>query len=198
MTAAVILLGLPGLLLRRSEIPKEIRSLAWPLAALGVLGVLSTVANSVASISDISNAVFKYFSFAIVILLIYIHTDSEERAAQLLKALIAAAILVAFYSIFAYATGRSYDPQYGLNRASGTFQNWNELGAYMALLVFPTAAAGLSSRRGWLRRLLIAGCICELVAMLLSLTLGAIYARHWLPARLAYCYFFESASQSSY
>jgi O-antigen ligase len=175
-TAAVILLGLPGVLLRIDKIPKEVRSLSWPLAALGVLGILSTAANSVTAVGDISNAVLKYFGFAVVVLLIYVQTDSEERASQLLGALTAAAILVAVYSIFSYMTGRNYYPQYGYNRASGTFQDWNVLGGYMALLIFPTVLAALSLPKKFVRRLLVIGSALELVAMLLSLTLGAIYA----------------------
>ncbi|MEA2486193.1 MAG: O-Antigen ligase [Actinomycetota bacterium] len=175
-TLAVVLLGLPGLLLRADRIPKEIRSLAWPLAGLGLLGAISSIANGATSLGDLSNGSFKYFSFAAVLFLIFVHNNSEEKAAQLMKSLIGAAIIVALYSIFAYASGRSFYAQYGYSRASGTFENWNELGGYMALLVFPTGLVGLSSKARWVRRLSVGACALESIALLLSLTLGSVLA----------------------
>lgn len=173
-SGAFLMLFIPDLVLHRVQISPAARKIVWPLIGITILGLISALANSVTTLSDLSNSVFKYGTFAIVFVAVYAHTNTKEKAAALMRALLAGGIAVALYSIFMYVTGRSYLPEFGFSRAAGTFENWNELGGYMAMILLPTLTFAIARRKGWTKLFLIAMCLAELVALLLSQTLGSV------------------------
>jgi O-antigen ligase len=172
-SGAVAIGGLATLLREREAVAPAVRRIVTLLFALALLGLFSSLANHVHGAGDLLNACGKYLIFAVVVVLASVHIDSAEKVETVLKVLIASAMLIAVYSIALYATGHSYYAQFGYSRATGTFENWNELGGYMAMMSYPTLFYGLW-RGGRTRTLCIAGWGLQIVALLLSLTLGAV------------------------
>lgn len=174
LSLGVVLSGLPLLILMRKPVRGPTRTMVLAFLALSVLGGISVAANSIVSLPNVANGVVKYFAFAVTGTLLYAFNDTEKKAEGLMKALVVSGVGVALFSVFEYATGRSYFPEYGYSRASGTFEHWNELGGYMALVSFPTLMYAVRSRQVWARLACFLAWIVELVALLLSLTLGAV------------------------
>ena len=175
-TLLVLFLGGPAILLHDKRLPSRLKGIILAFFGLALLGVISVVANSVTSIGDVANAVMKYAAFALLGMLVYIHIDTEHRARSLMSVILTAAVIVAVYSVFAYVTGRSYYPEYGFSRASGTFEHWNQLGGYMVMTLFPLFGYGLSRRRTWIYPACLAGIGILVLVMLLSLTIGSLVA----------------------
>ncbi|MDQ3877270.1 MAG: O-antigen ligase family protein [Actinomycetota bacterium] len=173
-TVLIIGIGLPMMLLDPRPVPRRLRSVVWPLIALGSLGLLSVLVNSATSLGDISNAVVKYFMFGVAALLVYRYNDTEPKVRSLMRALLLGGAVVAVYAIALFVLGKSYYPQYGYSRAAGTFENWNELGGYMSLIAFPMAMFGLANRRSGVRFVVLCATGLTLIALLLSLTLGSV------------------------
>ncbi|HYO60303.1 MAG TPA: O-antigen ligase family protein [Actinomycetota bacterium] len=174
LSVGVVAGGLPLLVLGHRPVTGPIRKVALAFLALAALGAISVYANSVVTLPNVANGVVKYFVFAAAAALLYAFTDDETKAQRLMKTLVWSAAGVALYSIFEYATGRSYFPEYGYSRASGTFEHWNQLGGYMALVSFPTIMYAVRSKTPWARLGYVGAWAAELVALLLSLTLGAM------------------------
>lgn len=174
LSLGVVASGLPLLLLMRKRVDGPTRTMVLAFLGLTLLGAVSVVVNDVVSLPNFANGVVKYFVFAAMAILLYAFNDTEEKAEGLLKALVASGVAIALYSIFEYATGRSYFAEYGYSRASGTFEHWNQLGGYMALVSFPTLMYAMRTRVTAVRLTCFLAWVVELVALLLSLTLGAV------------------------
>ncbi len=177
-TLFIMSLGLITLLITSQEklitTLKQLGSLIWSLLGLAFVGLISALTNSVFSVLEIVAAVFKPLAFAIVMLLLFVHNDSQKKVYNLLRALLLGGFVVAGYSILAYVMGWSYYPQYGYNRASGTFEHWNQLGGYMVLTSLSTLGLALAMSKSINRFILLLVFFLEITALLLSLTLGSI------------------------
>lgn len=174
LSVAVVAGGLPLLILRRRPVEGPIRTVAVAFLALAAVGAVSVWVNSIVTLPNIANGIVKYLVFAAAATLLYAFNDDEKKAERLMKTLVVSAAGVALYSIFEYATGRSYFPEYGYSRASGTFEHWNQLGGYLALMSFPTIMYAAKARSLAGRAAYGLVWAVELVALLLSLTLGAV------------------------
>lgn len=169
--------GIITLLVSREKLADAFRSLGsllWPLLGLTLVGIVSAMANAIFSLPEILQAILKPLAFAITMLLVYAHTDSHEKANSLLRVILVGGFAVAIYSIFAYGMGWSYYPQYGYSRATGTFEHWNQLGGYMVLLSIPTLFYALSAKHRGIKIGFLLAFITEIVALLLSLTIGSM------------------------
>lgn len=177
LTLAILILGALGLWESRDRVPAALAALSsilWPLAGLAVVSLLSLLANGILALEDIASALFKMVAFAIVAILVHVHASALPRARTLLHGLLAGGAAVALYAVVAYAMGWSYTEEFDWNRSTGTFENWNQLGGFMALLAPATLGLAATSRR-WSMRALLGGIfVLEIVALLLSLTLGSM------------------------
>lgn len=178
LTLGVLLLG--GLTVARSQRSAwdgitTLSPILLPVSALALVSVASLLANGVDSPADILSSFFKILAFGLVPLLVYMHAGTERTARRLLIALLLGGLLEALYSVGAFTLGLNYYAQYGYHRATGTFYTFNYLGAFMALVSMPTLAFALGER-GRLRWVFLATFVLEVVALLLSLTLGSILA----------------------
>ena len=179
LTLATLLLGAISLWEAQDRVAPALRALApvlWPLVALAVISVLSLLVNGVGDFEEIVSALFKVLAFGLVAVLVHIHSDSPEKTRRMLLAALIGAGLVGFYAVVAYVLGWSYDAQYDWNRASGTFEHWNMLGGFMALMSMPTLALAVSSRSATAKAAFAAGFVLQIAALFLSLTLGSVLA----------------------
>jgi O-antigen ligase len=179
--ATLFIVGLGGVPLLASQKKlaegyRQLRPLIGPLLGLAVVGLVSSWVNSATSLPEMVASVFKPLAFAIVTLLVFVHNDSQSKIQGLIEALLLGGAAVAVYSIAAYALGWSYYPQYGYSRAAGTFEHWNQLGGYMVLIIWPTLAYWLSTKHFWTKIFFLLAFLAEIVALLLSLTLGSIFS----------------------
>lgn len=177
LTAGVLALGFLTVTTAERRIWDGVTAL-WPillpLAGLALISVVSMVANGVTELTGLVSAFLKILAFGLIALLVYLHAGTERKARLILLAILAGAFLEAVYSVGSYLMGLDYYAQYGYHRASGTFFTFNHLGAFMALLSVPTLALALGERGGWHRWPLLIGFVLEIVALLLSLTLGSV------------------------
>lgn len=173
-TLFVLGIGVPTLVLVRARVDRDVAHVAWLLVALGVLGCISLVMNSILSPADIMNGAFKYLSFAAILVLVYVRADTEAKARGMARAIGISGAVVAIYSLVDYFSGNSYYPEYGYSRASGTFEHWNQLGGYLALVSFLLLSLALAARNTFLRLAGFAGYVAQLLALLLTLTLGSV------------------------
>lgn len=179
LTGGVILLAVPTAWRARARVGRALRTLGpalWPLAALAFVSVGSLVANQATSFADILSAFLKILVFALVPLLVYLNADDEKRARGLILAVLAGGVVVAVYSIVRFALGMEYYAYWDYHRAAGPFTDWNQLGGFMALTAVPTLGYGLNARRGLVRWLFIVGFVLQIVALLVSLTMGSVLA----------------------
>lgn len=179
LTLGVVVVGLGTAWNSRSRIRSALRDLGpilWPLAALAVVSVASLVANEASSWADILSAFLKIMVFGLVALVVYMNAAGEKAALALVLAVLGSGLLVAIYSIIRFALGLEYYETWGYHRAAGPFTEWNHLGGFMALTSVPTLAFGLSVRRPSTRWLFIAAFVTQIVALLLSLTMGSVLA----------------------
>lgn len=177
LTLAIIVLGSLSVWEARERVLPSLRALSpvlVPLLALSVVSVVSLLVNGITALEDVASALFKVLAFGMVAVLVHMHADTRPKARTLLLGAAAGAAAVAVYSVAAWALGWSYSAQFGWNRAMGTFENWNLLGGFMALMSMPTLALAATSRRTVARLLLGAAFVLELLALLLSLTLGSM------------------------
>ena len=177
LTLAILVVGALSLWEARERAVDALIRLApilVPLGALGVVSVVSLVVNGITGFEDVVSALFKVLAFGLVAGLIHMHADTPRKAGTLLAGAVAGAGLVALYSVVAWALGWSYSAEFAWNRASGTFENWNLLGGFMALMSTPTLALAAVVRRRALKLVLGTAFVLELLALLLSLTLGSL------------------------
>jgi|GEM_PF-2189122 len=176
-TLGMLVLGFLGLWRVRERIGPALRALApvlVPLVVLSVVSIVSLLVNGILAFEEIVSALFKVLTFGLIALLVHVYADTDGHARTLLRAMALGATAVAAYSVLAWLAGWSYDATYDWNRASGTFENWNLLGGFMALMALPTLALaarsrGIGARIGW-----ATGFLLQIVALLLSLTLGSM------------------------
>ncbi len=150
------------------------RQILLPLGGLLLAGLLSSWYNSVTNFPEIVASIFKPFALLLILLVEVSYISDQRRIHGLIQAIIYGAGAVAFYSIFAYLKGWNYDPQLGYSRASGTFQHWNQLGGYMVLVSLPTLSYVQIVQKKSKKILVLLIFIAEIVALLLSLTIGSI------------------------
>lgn len=173
-TLFVLAVGVPTLVLERRRLDRDVAHIGWLLGALGVLGFISLAVNSVLTPAGVVNGAFKYLSFAAILVLIYVRTDTEAKARAMARAIGVGGAVVGLFAIVEYFTGNSYYPEYGYSRAAGTFEHWNQLGGYIALVSFLMLSLALGARKGFLRFTGFVGYVGELLALLLTLTLGSV------------------------
>jgi O-antigen ligase len=171
-TAALLGVGVFSLL-ERPTVPPRLRSIMRGLLVVAIAGLLSAVANHTAGIDNVAKLLFKPLSWAMILWLVVAHFDTAEKAVRLIRTLIFSAGAVSLVALWQKATGHmTASFSEGVPRATGTFETWNELGGFMALMIAPTIAYALSYRSR-LFMLIAAG---EVVSLLLSQTLGAFVA----------------------
>lgn len=173
-TLFVLGIGIPTLILERRQVHRDIAHIGWLLVALGLLGFVSLVMNSVLTPADVVNGSLKYLSFAAILVLVYVRTDTEAKARGMARAIGIAGAVVALYGIVEYFTGNAYYPEYGYSRAAGTFEHWNQLGGYLALVSFLLLSLALAARNTLFKIAAFVGYVAELLALLLTLTLGSV------------------------
>jgi O-antigen ligase len=177
LTLAILVIGALSLWQARERAVDALVRLApiiVPLAALAVVSVVSLVVNGITGLEDVVSALFKVLAFGLVAGLIHMHADTPRKAVTLLGGAVTGAALVALYAVVAWVLGWSYSAEFAWNRASGTFGNWNLLGGFMALMSTPTLALAAVVRRWGLKLLLGTAFLLEVLALLLSLTLGSL------------------------
>lgn len=171
-TAALLGVGVFSLL-ERPTVPTPLRSIMRALVVVAVAGVLSAVANNTAGLDNVAKLLFKPLSWAVILWLVVAHVDSSEKAVRLIRTMIFSAGAVSLVAMWQKATGHmTASFSEGVPRATGTFETWNELGGFMALMIAPTIAYSLAYRNR-LFMLIAAG---EVASLLLSQTLGAFVA----------------------
>lgn len=179
LTLGVITLGAFSLWGAPAKLGDAVRALApvvGPLLLLGVVSVVSLLVNGINEPEQIASGLFKVLAFGLVALLVYVHADSTAKVETLMVGVLVGALVVAIYAVIAYVAGWSYSAEYDWNRASGTFEHWNQLGGFMALMSMPTLGLAVSSKHGGARLLFGVAFGLEITALLLSLTLGSILA----------------------
>lgn len=179
LTIGALVLGMGSLWTARARVPPAVRSLrlvVYPLMGLAIVGLLSLIANGITDPGEILDGLFKMLAFGGIAVLVHMHARSERITLMLMHCLAGGAVLVALYAVIAYLLGWSYDPLYGWNRASGTFEDWNVLGGYMVLMSGTTLGLAAVTRNATWRFVLVVGVVLQVAAMLLSLTLGSVVA----------------------
>jgi O-antigen ligase len=172
-TIGFLAICLPDLLLRRVPLPPFLRGMRVVFAALAVLGLASCWYNGLLDPSSISGAALKYGALALVIPIVYRASATEQRVHRLWSALLIGTALAALYSIYQYQSGSAYQANFGYSRVAGTFGEFNILGGFMVLMLFPTLFTALNLK-GRKQAALLVIFVLELGAMFLSLTLGSI------------------------
>jgi O-antigen ligase len=174
--ATVFMLGIASLTLAtpRRAVDPNLRRLVLALAALGCVGALASAANHIYAPSVLAASAMKPIAWAVVSYLVYVYFDSREKLRALVLAIIASGTLVGVIGILQHVTGRAVvPPSGGPPRVDSTFEHWNQLGGFMALLAIPTLTYALSTKSPLRKTLLIAACGVQLAALLLSATLGS-------------------------
>lgn len=144
-----------------------------PIAGLVAVSMISLLVNGILRFEEVASAVLKYVAFAIVPFLVHVHLRDAQQARNTLVALLLGGGGVAVYALVSYLAGWTYSAEYDWNRPMGTFENWNLLGACMALMAPPTLGFAVA-RTGMTRVLFALLFALEIVVMLLSLTLGSM------------------------
>lgn len=179
LTLGVMLLGVLSLWQAWPRVPRalvELRPVLLPLAGLAIVSVVSLLVNGIGAPEEIISALFKVLAFGVIAVLVHVHSDTPRKARRLFLAALLGAAVVALYAVVAYVLGWSYDPEYDWNRASGTFEHWNALGGFMALMSMPTLALAVSHPSPMGRLAFTVAFVLEIAALLMSLTLGSILA----------------------
>jgi O-antigen ligase len=171
-TMAILACGFFSIL-ERPRLSQQMRLITRGLVVVAATGLLAAMANHATAMNNVAKLLFKPLSWGAIIWLVALHLNGEEKALRLLRTMIYSAGAVAAVAIWQKLTGTMVASYYErVPRATGTFETWNELGGYMALMILPTIAYAIECRRRVF--LLIAGA--EIVALLLSQTLGAMIA----------------------
>jgi O-antigen ligase len=171
-TAALLGVGVFSVL-ERPALPSQLRSIMRGLLVVAIAGLLSAIANHTVGIDNVAKLLFKPLSWAMILWLVATHFETAEKAALLVRTLIFSAAVVSLVALWQKATGHmTASFSEGVPRATGTFETWNELGGFMALMIAPTIAYSLACRN----RLFMVIAGAEVVSLLLSQTLGAFVA----------------------
>ncbi len=176
VTLILVALGSLSLFVaRRPRIDPRMRLVLFTLIGLAIVGGTSAAVNGVLDGETFAALVLKPVSWAIVMYLVIFYFDSSRKLRGLLLSLIAGGAAVAVAAVVQYATGHTPPAgAEGTPRADGTFENLNQLGAFMALMALPTLTYALSSKHGLLKPLLFGAFVLQLAALLLSGTLGSL------------------------
>jgi O-antigen ligase len=174
-TLILVSLGCLSALVYTTQVPQRVRLILWALAGLAAFGAISTAANGISSVDQLATSVLKPVSWAVVIYLVILHFDSEDKLRALLLTIICSGTAVAASGVIQFVTGHApVSPSGGIARADGTFEHFNQLGGFMALVAVPTAAFAFSAKAKSVRIMLGAALILQLTALLLSGTLGSM------------------------
>lgn len=177
LTLVFMMVAILGLWEPRDRVAPALRALSpilWPLLALTAVSIVSLLVNGIFSFEEVVSSVVKIVAFGLLSVLVHVHTNTPAKARTLLVGLITGGFFVAAYSIVAYVLGWSYMEEFDLNRATGTFENSNQLGAFLALLAPATLGFAAVSGRSPARLLLAVTFVLLIVALLLTLTLGSM------------------------
>ena len=174
-TAVVVAVGaLAVVTRRRARIPARFQLIFWTLVALAIVGAMAGLANDVLDREQVATSVFKPLSWVVVLYLVLLYFDSPRKLRGLLLAMILSGAAVAMIAVVQLAAGNVPVSGDDVPRARGTFENYNDLGGFMALMAVPALTYALSTRRGSLKVLLLAAFVVQLAALLLSGTLGSL------------------------
>jgi O-antigen ligase len=135
---------------------------------------MAGLANDVLDREQVATSVFKPLSWVVVLYLVLLYFDSPRKLRGLLLAMILSGAAVAMIAVVQLAAGNVPVSGDDVPRARGTFENYNDLGGFMALMAVPALTYALSTRRGSLKVLLLAAFVVQLAALLLSGTLGSL------------------------
>jgi O-antigen ligase len=176
VTLILVLLGALALFLEPpAQVRQRMQLILWALVGLAFVGGISIADNGLLNPTQVAAAVLKPAAWAIVIYLVLVYFDSESKLRGLLLTLIASGAAAGAIGVIQFVTGHApVSPGDSLARADGTFEHYNQLGGFMALMSVPTLAYALSTRRGALKILLFTALLVELTALLLSGTLGSL------------------------
>ena len=176
LTLFIMVLGaltLWGVRYRLGASIHRLRPILVPLAVLTAVSLISLMVNGIFRFEEIGSALFKIMAFALVPLLVHVHVRDAAQAKLVLGGLVLGGGAVAVYTLLSYLMGWSYSAEYNWNRPVGTFEHWNLLGGFMALVSLPTLGFAASSRG--VRRLALAVLFgLEIMVLLVSLTLGSM------------------------
>jgi O-antigen ligase len=159
---------------RRARVPPRFQLIFWTLVGLAIVGAMAASANDVLDREQVATAVFKPLSWVVVLYLVLLYFDSPRKLRGLLLAMILSAAAVALIAIAQLATGNVPVSGDDVPRARGTFENYNDLGGFMALMAVPALTYALWTRRGALKVLLVGAFVVQLAAVLMSGTLGSL------------------------
>jgi O-antigen ligase len=174
-TAVVVAVGaLSVVTRRRARIPARFQLMFWTLVGLAIVGAIAGLANEVLDREQVATSVFKPLSWVVVLYLVLLYFDSPRKLRALLLAMILSGAAVAMIAVVQLATGNVPVSGDDVPRARGTFENYNDLGGFMALMAVPALTYALSTRRGSLKVLLLAAFVVQLAALLLSGTIGSL------------------------
>jgi O-antigen ligase len=175
-TAAVVAVGaMSAIAGRRSRIPARLALILWTLAGLAIVGMIAGVANGVMDREQLANSVLKPISWIFAIYLVIVYFDSALKLRRLVLIMALSAAVVGVTAIAQVATGAATTSAGGdVARADGTFETYNQLGGFMALMALPTLGYAFASRKGPLKALLFGAFVVQLAALLLSGTLGSM------------------------
>jgi len=174
-TAVVVAVGaLSVVTRRRARVPARFQLIFWTLVALAIVGAMAGLANDVLDREQVATSVFKPLSWVVVLYLVLLYFDSPRKLRGLLLAMILSGAAVAVIAVVQLATGNVPVSGDDVPRARGTFENYNDLGGFMALMAVPALTYALSTRRNSLKVLLLAAFVVQLAAVLLSGTLGSL------------------------
>ena len=175
VTLILVALGSVSLFVRRPKIDARIRLVLLSLIGFAVIGGISAAVNGFLDADTFATLVLKPISWVVVIYLVILYFDSDRKLRGLLLSLIASGAAVAVAAVIQTATGHTPPAgAEGTPRADGTFENLNQLGAFMALIALPTLTYALSAKHRLLKPLLFGAFVLQLAALLLSGTLGSL------------------------
>ena len=175
VTLILVALGSVSLFVRRPKIDARIRLVLLSLIGFAVIGGISAAVNGFLDADAFATLVLKPISWVVVIYLVILYFDSDRKLRGLLLSLIASGAAVAVAAVIQTATGHTPPAgAEGTPRADGTFENLNQLGAFMALIALPTLTYALSAKHRLLKPLLFGAFVLQLAALLLSGTLGSL------------------------
>jgi len=155
---------------------RQLDEVMMAFLALAVMGTVSAFVNYNSDIvSNIFEASFKPLVFAGLMLVVLVEFGTEARIRLLSWTFVLTSAAVACYALFTYVAGTAPTPVGDTPRLTGTFAEYNELGSYMLVTAMFTLGFAQIQSRHRERVILYAVFGIQVLALLLSLTLGSMF-----------------------